>query len=1202
MKKIVGIVILVVALIVSGIVYVAFKNDNKSEEKKEEKTVEQTLSVSQQVVNAIKNDDLEEFKQLILDNELSLDMFIDNNNLLHLTAIHNAIDIATYLLDEGVDVDVTNKDNNTALELSVINSSKEVFDLLVDNEIVNGEKPIYYALNNQDRQYLNRLLGDNIVYDEESLKLLKDDKDLLEEVLMYLNDEEQDDLLELLGIESDEVVTSGNNNNVIVPNPVTPTNPVTPPKPITPPNPVTPPTVDVTIEITSTPEEMVRAMENFTYKVTYDTNSESPVKFSIKNKPDFLVFDESTATLSGKPYYTDKKLYESIIITATTENASDKLEFDLLVDDSFIELALVDGDYQTYNIDSSDIVERNDFNLTNVSNECKLIKENVLDGVYEPSDFGSANKNWLSPIVSRNPDNIPIISANDGTDYFITGKFDNGSKYAVSGFKVFEPIMGEPLYNSNFSESIVKYLTDDPDFFTNGKTIYTNKVNEMKNYLDSRLGVGNYDTTFVSDFSTDVDFVYAQAPSSDIVTQSRDNEIPIMGFYNYWWANNDSISLFDVQKIDYPTKKTVNNYESFDTQCNYFKQFDRLLKTYENDALNIVNKEEACSVLAFKRTCDLKIMLNEDGNTLEYLFNREIYELTKLLQHYDYNNIDVFDLPSERVKLGVMLADVYRDNVTYNMSHNDSDDNVFYRAYYADSTINYARDTNFPKDDLGTFAPIDRGAIEEMSVQKGTYSFTPGEMTDWYTTGYYLKPGEKLTIKRTDSSTNEARVFLNMQRAKASRIWDNGINYIRPHVLSTHHIVVGNGEEVTYSSPHGGNIYIAVNNPSDQVEMSFEFDGVLPYPVLTEFDNASINKYIEELKTTPFKYTDFYTELASVHALKDKVIDGFEKYPGNESQYIDDINNYLIKGNYLYAGYESELIGTLPTNVSSYFINAGLNDYNSPTVNRLPRRQHINVDNKVGCGNLCSGNPFDMARAIDPFGHGDNHEMGHNLQTKYLNIYGNKSNELSNNIFPLNTRIQKDIADGKTTTDFTYAKPDNMSNLFTKFNADFVAGVPASEDTFAWEKTGLYDSINERFAFYTQLAQVTGGWHNYTKLYISSRLMIAYSSNDSDWETYKAKLGLSQYTKDEARALNANDFMAITSSLYTNKDLSDFFEGYGVAVSDKAEAQITANNPESVMPAGMFYLEYDAATNDIPIAASTLFIPFGEGNTYTKPE
>ncbi|UXM82142.1 hypothetical protein N7V09_21320 [Shewanella seohaensis] len=48
--------------------------------------------------------------------------------------------------------------------------------------------------------------------------------------------------------------------------------------------------------------------------------------------------------------------------------------------------------------------------------------------------------------------------------------------------------------------------------------------------------------------------------------------------------------------------------------------------------------------------------------------------------------------------------------------------------------------------------------------------------------------------------------------------------------------------------------------------------------------------------------------------------------------------------------------------------------------------QHANYDQNAHCGSGCSGNPWDAAWNISPTGWGDNHELGHNLQTNRLNV------------------------------------------------------------------------------------------------------------------------------------------------------------------------------------------------------------------------
>ncbi len=1208
MKKVIPIV-LVIALLISVGSLLYFSSKDESTEKEED--IVESIDVEELLLESIKTDNLSDFIKILDENSISFLKTIDGNNFLHLASVYNSYDIAEYLVVENdFDKTLANEQGNTALELCIKNSSKEVFDLLVGYQSIYGNKLLYYALLNDDDHYYITLLDNGVKFDDDSIELLKNDKELYELVKNSLDEQRQDELEELIKDDStlvDNDIPSSNSPDYSYPpilnRPTLPTYPIDPVDPVDPIDPVDPvdpidpvdPEDDVTITITSVPDDMVRAMETYSYLVTVDTNSTTDISFSAINLPDFLVIDTETGELTGKPEYTDKKIYTGIEITATTDGVSDTIIFDLLVDDSFIELAMIDEDYVKNNIDTSDIIERLEFNKTNQQNICVDVGSKIFGENYESFNFDGGNANWINPLKSYNPSHIDLVS-NNSQQYVMAGEFDNEVKYAVSGIRIFDRTSGNYLYESDFAVNVVDYLTDTNDFFTSGKTIYTNQKNDVVQYLSDK-GI-SYNVVITDVFSNDVDFIYSLGPTVEIVESAKQNNIPIFAAYQIWWKNNESYKMFDIANISYPSVSTVNNFDSFDEQCNKSYRLLRLIDTLDNNKLDLVNKSESCSSFTYKFTCDFNKLKNTDGSSLNYLLGFESYRTLNYFKDLDYRGLNVYKLGNEyeHLKLAGLLGDIYRDSVSYDMNHFDGDDNEFYRAFYADLSINYSRGNPKPQNDLGTFEPIDLTKIDTMTEQTGTVTIDPLELTDWALTGYYLAPGQTMTIKRTDNSATQTLMHLNMQRIGSSRIWDAGDSYVRPYLLRSNSLELKNGVEYTYSSPHGGNIYIEVRGAKDESDLTFELSGVLSYPVLTEFDNTAITNYIEEIKTTPFAYTDIESEYVSIHSLTSEMIKAFDAYSGREVEYIEEISDYLVNNNLKYAGYENKAVWTLDDDVVDYFTNRGLSDYNNQSIHKLPRKQHINVDKKVFCANFCAGNPFDTPNYVKPFGYEDNHEMGHNLQTNRLNIYGGRSSESSNNIFPHINRRTLAIDNGDT----RYEAFMDYADMASRLNQSYLNGEQPTINSWMWYQTGPYDNRRNRERVYYQLAFATNDWNVFPKLYITDRLFTEYIKQESVWEEKKNALGFSSYSWSEAKQINSNDFMVIVTSEIANKDLSKFYEGMLIQVSDKAKQQISLSAyPEQLNP-GLYYVDYDTTTKTVPIELPTIFIEFGESFDYSK--
>ncbi len=1146
----------------------------------------------------IKTDNLD---ALLSIEDFDINTEVDDNNLLHLCAMYNAHDIAKYLLEQGFDTSLLNADDQSSLELTIINSSKEVFDLLVNNNVLSGNRPLYYALNNQNNYYLESLLNLGISYDDDSIELLRNDSEKLNTVKDILDSESEEALLKILFGEDDnkEYASNGTSSNSNTSSRNSSSNN----------NNKSENNVDNNndndnnddedeeeeedkyLNITNTPSNSAQVMEYYEYIPTIDTDSTKVVTYEINNIPDGLEFSTTTGKLSGTPYYNQDGSFNDIKITASNDEVSNDIEFDLLIDISMIEKAMETGDPTL--IDNSDILERTDYLSESSSKTCSEVGDVLYGENYVPMTFTGGNTNWATGLTSGNVNHIDLLGSTSGKSYAYLGE-NNSSKYVVSGVMIFQTHMGNDLYNSNLSENIFKLVTNDNDFFTNEKLVYTNKASVIADYLTNKNIDNNL--TFTTDINNpDIDLFYYYSPSATIVNTAFERNIPIVTSYNRWWGNNSSHNLFDISLQWVGGVSALNDFSSYKEHCNSINSFERLIETFDNNSLNLINKSDVCTTSVGKTSCNFNTLENDSGESLNYLIGNEISSISSALSTYDRNGKNVFDdEKSEKLKLALLLADLYREEVSYPLNHTNGDDNLFYQAYYSDYVINYARDNNIAQTDLGNFAS-DMEVIDELELENANVVISPVENSDTYTTGYYLKPGQELVIRRSDDSATYSAVRLNTQRPGNGRIWDSGDAYKRPYLIRSNEVELTTSKEVRISSPHGGNIYIVAEGKRDEIDL--EFENVLSYPTLTNFDNTSVQEYVTSLQTTPFKYTDMSTPYASIHSLTSKMIEGFEDYAENETQYIDDINDYIIKENYLYAGFEDSAIGELDSSVKTYFENLGLDDYNNPDIHRLPKRQHINVDYKSLCGSLCSGNPFDTSGRLKPIGWGESHEMGHNLQIAHLKIYSGRSTEVSNNIFPVNTIRTYAIDSGEDT--YYYRSADAFVTLFNKSNEVHVNGGDASSNNWLWQGTGVYDNAFDRLNVYMQMMYAAEDYEVYTKMYIASRLVNNYNNSDATWDMYKDELGFSTYSRSEADSIDGNDFIAITLSYYSDKNTIEFLEGFGVSISDKAKDQIIANNPSETLGAGMYYVETDNE-GKIPVALPTEFIEFGVGQEYSN--
>lgn len=945
------------------------------------------------------------------------------------------------------------------------------------------------------------------------------------------------------------------------------------------------PEPEIVISLLNDLEYTVKAMEDFDLALEYETNSDQEVVFSAKGLPDFLVMDEN-GQISGDPYYSDRGTHK-FTLTVTTAGVSDSIEATLFVDSSYVEDAIETGDL--IEVDEEDIISRMNYLTTTRSDMCSSIEEAIYPNGFTPFHTYGNNDNWKTVIGSTSDYNLPIIGNNVGQNYVYYGDHI-GTKFVVSGLYLFDADSGTYFYNNEFAEQLVYLLAEDEEFFSSSPVIYTNIKNYMTSYM-TKFGIDYSSVTFTTDINNpDIDMIIHTKMSDTIVNTAVEREIPIIAMYNRYWSYDPSYLRFGIT-LDSSGSNDVNNTEDFDSLCNTYKGYAGALETLYYGGYEFVNKSEACSVdVGYKRTCNLRVLATADGETHHQLIGNYQNTISNTLKSLDAKNQSVFETDGEIFQMAVLFARLVREDIVYPMNYLTTADDIFYRAYYADNVVSYSSQ-NEPQPDLGTFGGDDMETIMEMETESHTYTYTPHYHSDSETTGFYLRPGETMTITRTDNSATTTSVFMNMQRDGSSRVWDS---YIRPERLRSSSVKMVQGETITISTPKGGNIYIATGANADDIDISFEITGVLSVPKLTTNDPDDIAEYVEAIQNGPFEYVELQTDYAALHVKKTKMLAGFNAYHASPEQYIEDINNYTIFENYLYAGFENDQIGTLPSGVSDYFLNLGLTEYNSSSDSWIPRRQHFNVDNKSYCGDLCSGNPIDVSITFSPLHRSVNHEMGHNLQVNRLKVYTSRSTEVSNEIFSENVSRQFAIDSGEDYyNSFTY---NNAQHIWTKSNDWYNAGGDVSIDHPLWSNPGYYDDRQIRIGVYLQLIHASENEDFYTILYIINRLGGTYAADDALWAANKDKLGFSEYTRAEFNAIDGNDFMLVAGSFVGNKDMSEFFNGLGISTSDKAKEQVLANNPAETMVAGSYYVEYN--NGKIQVALSTEFMPYGVGNSY----
>ena len=579
-------------------------------------------------------------------------------------------------------------------------------------------------------------------------------------------------------------------------------------------------------------------------------------------------------------------------------------------------------------------------------------------------------------------------------------------------------------------------------------------------------------------------------------------------------------------------------------------------------------------------------------------------------------------------KAGLLLADKYRSGIDYPITHDEPAE--WQQAMFADWSISYARDKNLGQPDLGEYVI---NASQVVNGENANYAHPPliqesktfsvYNSGQWTTTGWYALPGQKITLTRTDNSAAKTSIKLNYHRDKTNKVYTTGV-YKGPIELNQNRLSIQSGETITFSTPYGGPIYLSLSG-SSPVQATLTISGATRHPAITDFNNEQqIETFIDLFENTEIPHVDLRSEQAEQHMRRDKFT--ASSTPDDIKTLLTRIKEDHVNTVYTLAGFRIQgktLNESLPEEVVSVCRNLfGDEDCFDETLHNRTTIQHANYDQNAQCGGGCAGNPWDASWSISPRGWGDNHELGHNLQTRRLNVhytdnkdnwpsYGSRAGENSNNMFPYYVRWKAHyLTDGNS--DPITDVHANQKELFYVFMSDALqlkdsAGnkvvvngsckiIPDGDDRYTapWSSNEYAIHNGYRMTYYLQMALradkqvmsedtiLENGYNIWTLLYLHHRIFGRYAKQDK-WELNRARLGFSEFDFDgdttyggnKVSNMPGNDFMLVSLGLITNKDWRPYFDMFGLKYSDLASKQVVTNQPDGVIEPGMFVLEQD---------------------------
>jgi hypothetical protein len=92
------------------------------------------------------------------------------------------------------------------------------------------------------------------------------------------------------------------------------------------------------------------------------------------------------------------------------------------------------------------------------------------------------------------------------------------------------------------------------------------------------------------------------------------------------------------------------------------------------------------------------------------------------------------------------------------------------------------------------------------------------------------------------------------------------------------------------------------------------------------------------------------------------------------------------------------------------------------------------------------------------------------------------------------------------------------------------------------------------------------GWMLMPRLHILERNFNAAVRSDAEWQQKRQALGFGNYSRQQAQALNNNDWLHIAISVAAQRNVSSFLQAWGLKASATAMQQVDALALETLQP------------------------------------
>ena len=298
---------------------------------------------------------------------------------------------------------------------------------------------------------------------------------------------------------------------------------------------------------------------------------------------------------------------------------------------------------------------------------------------------------------------------------------------------------------------------------------------------------------------------------------------------------------------------------------------------------------------------------------------------------------DIFTANGYRLeKLLVLIADKFRQSVTYPMDKVTTDDNKFMRSYYADNVVYNYRKLNPAQADMGNFSRSDFSHVTPITK---TVNLTSKK--NFRSTGAYALPGQTFKVTRNDTSDLTVKVFINTLRSGATHQYQQNA-YNRPKYLQSTYFEIDSGETIELTSPYGGTLQLNFSANDLPVEITFENVGEHAYWA-SSVDEAS---FTARLDAGDFDWAEVVTSGFEVHSKLDKMRNSVADTKwGTPQALANATERYMSNFPHVLAGFKGPGIDVVDE----------IHDFaeaNNLTINNLDLVKHMNAD-QATCGYGC---------------------------------------------------------------------------------------------------------------------------------------------------------------------------------------------------------------------------------------------------------